>query len=131
MIHSIAGIDYGNGLTNIDLTTGVRYGVISKNNCNQDWLSVFDDHYADEGTPAAQGNGDEYWNAEPTHFTYERDGIKAQYSPDSSWVWVLASPVIVECKFCSPCVPGAGDLDNQVAGGVKTYGLPDDCLEKA
>ena len=118
---SNAGIDYGRGLTNIDIETGIRYGVIALNNCNQDWLNEFEPYYGEESIEL-----DDY--AEPISCSYDRDGIKAEYSPDGSWLFVFKSPVIVKCNFCSPCVPGAGDLDSLNPNGIEAYGLPDDCL---
>lgn len=57
------------------------------------------------------------------------DGVKYQ----TSWLggaqnlWVFESPFIVKTVECSPCVPGAGDLNNIVEdGGIETYGIPDD-----
>ncbi len=39
---------------------------------------------------------------------------------------ILESPVITRCAPCSPCVPGAGDLDS--VGDYECYGVPDDWL---
>jgi len=116
-----AGIDYGLGKTNIDLETGIRYGVIALNNCNPDWLNEFEPYYGEESIEL-----DDY--AEPISWSYDRDGIKAEYSADGSWLFVFKSPVVVRCNYCSPCVPGAGDLDNPNPEGIEAYGLPNDCL---
>jgi hypothetical protein len=43
-----AGIDYGMGRTNIDVKTGIRYGVISQHSVGRAW---YDDAEADYGTP--------------------------------------------------------------------------------
>lgn len=114
------GIDYGHGMTNIDLKTSTRYGVIAQSSCNQEWLSEFDAYYGEY-----EGELDDF--AEPISFTYNKDGIIAEYSP---WgpVMIFSSPVTVKCAYCSPCYPGAGDLDNLRENGVTTYGLPADCL---
>lgn len=39
-----AGIDYGLGQTNIDLATGIRYGVIHENSLNPDAVSDIRDN---------------------------------------------------------------------------------------
>ena len=38
-------------------------------------------------------------------------------------LFVLKSPYFTHAMFCSPCVPGAGDLNNPVKDGVRTYCL--------
>lgn len=117
---SNAGIDYGMGKTNIDLETGIRYGVIALNNCNPEWLDYFVPDYGEEPL--------DYDYAEPISWSYELDGIKAAYSANGSFLFVFKSPVVVRCNYCSPCVPGAGDLDNLNPDGIEAYGLPSDCL---
>jgi hypothetical protein len=42
---------------------------------------------------------------------------------------VVKSPFYTYAQFCSPCVPGAGNLDNPMAEGVKTYCLGHDWFE--
>lgn len=115
-IHPIAGIDYGNSLTNLDLNSGIRYGVIGLNSIAEA-LDYFEPVYDD--TP----NDAEYYESEPIYFEYAAEGYELRYSTNNQFVWVFKSPYVTECKFCSPCVPGAGDLDNPVIGGVQTYCL--------
>lgn len=44
-------------------------------------------------------------------------------------VFILESPVVVMANQCSPCIPGAGDLDHLTDGfGVACYGVPQDWL---
>lgn len=121
------GIDYGMGLTNIDLSTGIRYGVINLNSCNPDFLAEFEPYYGEDIIMGPDGY-EEIECEEPYSWHYDKDGIKAEYNADSCTMFVFLSPVIVAAKFCSPCYPGAGDLDSLCDGGVKTYGLPTDCL---
>ena len=42
------GIDYGLGKTNIDKTSGIRYGVISQHSVGQAWYDESEAYY---GTP--------------------------------------------------------------------------------
>jgi hypothetical protein len=42
---------------------------------------------------------------------------------------VTDSPFYTFAQFCSPCVPGAGNLDNAMDEGVKTYCLGHDWFE--
>lgn len=45
-------------------------------------------------------------------------------------LWVIESPYFTRASWCSPCVPGAGDLDNPKSltaeGGVRCHCLPAD-----
>lgn len=55
------GIDYGLGTTNIDLETGIRYGVISQNEVLQAWADDAEADYGDPtcghcGNPASDSN---------------------------------------------------------------------------
>lgn len=44
-------------------------------------------------------------------------------------LFVTRAPYYTLAPFCSPCVPGAGDLDSAHDGGVKTYCLGHDWFE--
>ena len=122
-IHPIAGIDYGNGVTNINDKTGIRYGVISVQSvlpeAMDDFIPVYDDNPNDQ----------ESYDDIPAYYEYLNDGYDLRFTPDSTFIWVSKSPYITECKFCSPCVPGAGDLDNPIIGGIKTYCLDSSWFE--
>jgi hypothetical protein len=43
---------------------------------------------------------------------------------------VLKSPYYTYANYCSPCVPGAGNLDDIVEGEVKTYCFGHDWFEE-
>ena len=44
-------------------------------------------------------------------------------------VMVIKSPFYTFAAFCSPCVPGAGNLDSPTDSGVKTYCFGHDWFE--
>ena len=73
-------------------------------------------------------SGDNWYDDEPIHEGTTFDGVK--YS--TSWlggalnVWVFESPVTGTFQECSPCVPGAGNLDCPDPDGVLTYDVPSD-----
>jgi hypothetical protein len=48
----------------------------------------------------------------------------------NSDVFVLKSPFYTFAQFCSPCVPGAGNLDSPCEDGPKTYCLGHDWFEE-
>ena len=66
---------------------------------------------------------------EPQGWSFEGDGYKLTDCLDSD-VFVLESPFYTFAQFCSPCVPGAGNLDNAMLGGVKTFCLGHDWFEE-
>jgi hypothetical protein len=44
-------------------------------------------------------------------------------------VFILRSPFYTFAQYCSPCVPGAGNLDNPCPDGPKTYCMGHDWFE--
>jgi len=68
------------------------------------------------------------FSEESLGFSYERDGYQLTNCLDSD-IFVLKSPFYTFAQYCSPCVPGAGNLDTPVENGVKTYCLGHDWFE--
>ena len=144
-------IDYGHGLTNINQETGIRYGCISQHSLDPDALneiwtegSVYLPYcpHCNEANDAGNeeechscGKEVEEWEyaEEMNYLRYEE---KTKYGKiviegclDSDLI-ITESPFYTLARLCSPCVPGAGDLDtpdNQF--GYKTYCLPADFFE--
>ncbi len=133
------GFDYGIGQSNIDHETGIRYGVISQHSVMPEAL---DDVEYDYGKPSCPkcgeeveptpkgaefiGQGDcEYYceqcsygfdeeeahPEQPLGWSYEKEGYVLVDCLDTD-VMVIKSPFYTHAQFCSPCVPGAGNLDN-------------------
>ena len=61
---------------------------------------------------------------EPSGWQSNDPDLELDYSSDMSVIWVLKSPVAVKSQYCSPCCPGAGNLDSPCDEGVLTYALP-------
>jgi len=104
-------IDYGCGKINIDLETGIRFGVISQRSILQAWADSSEGDY-----PCGDCDCDtaDEWNdcdAEPNGYSFEGDGYKMTSCLDND-VMVIESPFYTHAPFCSPCVPGAGNLDD-------------------
>lgn len=97
-------IDYGNGRTNIDLKTGIRFGVISQHSILQAWADSSEGYYGDPQDPDCDG-------VEALSYSFKGDGYSMVNCLDSD-VMVLKSPFFTYAPFCSPCVPGAGNLDS-------------------
>ena len=160
-----AGIDYGRGQTNIDTTTGIRYGVICQHSVMPEALDdVFtqgDDlsfaawkkdltakiraaiaDAADDCTCRNEDIADEFagdiadriveesdYDSSESIYRYERDGYVIENSPSLMCLMILKSPYKTRAAFCSPCVPGAGDLDSPRDDGAETYCLGADWFE--
>lgn len=142
------GIDYGFGRTNIDPKTGIRYGVISQHTIGSESLGDIETIYADdEGQTECSFCGYESvegWSMCPECETetesdphVEPIGLKYGGQDEEYWIidcldsdlMVLKSPYYTFAQFCSPCVPGAGNLDNPMDDGVKCYALGHDWFE--
>jgi len=71
---------------------------------------------------------EDVFSDEPQGFSYDSDGYKLCDCLDSN-IFVLKSPYYTMAQFCSPCVPGAGNLDTPCVEGPKTYCLGHDWFE--
>ena len=110
-------IDYGK--INIDLEFGIRFGVISQNSILQAWADSSEGTYPCETCDCERDNGE--WNdcqAEAIGYNFEGDGYQMTSCLDSD-VMVLKSPFFTYAPFCSPCVPGAGNLDDAARTELK------------
>lgn len=146
-----AGIDYGMGRSNINHETGIRYGVISQNSVLQAWADSAEPDYGKPTCPKCgnevsedpqigkssdyycesceyEFDSDEAYGDEPIGWNYNDEGYELTDCLDSD-IFVLNSPFYTLAPFCSPCVPGAGNLDDAQEDGVKTYCLGHDWFE--
>lgn len=147
-----AGIDYSLGRSNIDSKTGIHYGVISQHSIMPEAAEDFEYDY---GNPTCPKCGHEikssdnykradkdfycpkcrvsYWSdsvysEQPLGWSYDRNGYGLRDCLDND-IFVLVSPYYTFAQFCSPCVPGAGNLDNPCESGPKTFCLGHDWFE--
>jgi hypothetical protein len=118
---SPAGIDYGQGQTNIDNENGIRFGVISFHAILQAWADDAEAVYTLDHDPTNcdQIEDDNY--DDPFYWQYNKEGYKAFQDTDDTDIFITKSPFYTLCAFCSPCAPGAGDLSHPIPDGVKTY----------
>lgn len=143
------GVDYGHGLVNIDIANGIRYGVIALTGymseeleydfpfrcpyCGSDSLVQSrsrDWDYFCQSCRTPHESMDCYGDEE-VGFHYDKEGYVLVDCLDTN-VMVIRSPYFTFAPYCSPCVPGAGDLDNSVYNpndGVKTYCLGPEWFE--
>ena len=136
-----AGIDYGHGRTNLDIRTGIRYGCIGTSTIAQAWSDCAEPEYGDPTCPRCGGSVDKLHGPtneyECTHCAITLDDSDAYPDQAIGWyvndreyeahdcldadVMVTRSPYYTHAAFCSPWVPGAGDLNAPMADGVRTY----------
>lgn len=154
------GIDYGMGRMNIDLSTGIRYGVISRNAvpswddaselisetphcpyCGNELVDYdgdeheeFDsegwDDYACNGCRIVFGSDNDGIWPEFPTYGIDQDGILAHCDSDGD-IWIEKSPWVTIAAFCSPCAPGACHLAHPTPMGELAYCLPVDMFNDA
>lgn len=141
------GIDYGLGHTNIDYKTGIRYGVISQHSIMPEALDDFEADYGDPSCPECGGpveDGsvkdyscgqcledyyvDQVYGDEPLAWRLAEEGYNASINANG-YIVVVASPFYTHAQFCSPCYPGAGNLDVYCVDGPRTFCLGADFFE--
>lgn len=119
---------------NRNLKTSIRYGIISANDIDSDFLAEFEPVYADIYCSncgavlsdiycsECETKNPDYEYPEASYYKYDRNGIQAEFNPDSNIVTVFKSRSIFKRALCSPCYPNAGDLSTP--GNYRTYGIP-------
>jgi hypothetical protein len=98
------GIDYGMGQTNIDTSTGIRYGVISQHEVLQAWADSSEPIYPEDLEHEDDCDYNEM--AEAIGYEYTGDGYEASCGEDGD-IFITKSPFYTYAQFCSPCAPGA------------------------
>lgn len=129
-------IDYGtlNGKTlcNNDEERLVRYGVVSINSLHYDIWGDLESDFGDPSCPKCGTNdlvesedgeyfcdncdytlrdGEEYPD-EANGFYYIGDDCKMSSAFDNTCLFVTKSTHVMKVRLCSPCAPGAGDIDS-------------------
>jgi hypothetical protein len=153
------GIDYGLGMSNIDKDTGIRFGVISQHSlmseaaneitasgavyrphcpyCGDSLFEYKIDIEDDMTCPACNKTieySDDCYGDEPSFIEYREqtpDGEIVIIDCLDSDLMITKSPYYTLAPYCSPCCPGAGNLDDSDGtSGVPTYCLPLDWFDK-
>ena len=127
---SSLGIDYGLGTTNIDLKTGIRYGVIHQDEVLQAWADSSEPVYHTCEDKECNDDEDcEY--CDPLYFTFEKEGYLTEQTQDDPDIFITKSPFYTYCAYCSPCAPGAGYLmdPKDKKTGIRSYCFGHDWFE--
>ena len=140
----MTGIDYGLGQTNIDTTTGIRYGIIPLADVNMDCVDDFEGHYrigcrncgaefddnvdldeleACPGCGHTERDPSDWYSEDPISRTYNGDGYALEINGQND-IWIFKSPYTTRAGFCSPCAPGAVYLTSD--GETQAYALGPD-----
>lgn len=71
----------------------------------------------------------EQYSDEASGYILTDSEIKGETFQDNTELFVFKSPYYTHAQFCSPCVPGAGNLSTYCSSGPKTYCLPKDYFQ--
>ena len=144
------GIDYGFGQSNVDVKTGIRYGIIAQNSVSGDALNDMENEYpftcpqcGNETLVPSKSQMFDYfcqscrtWHMSEDCYGEESIGMKFE---DEEYIvtdcldsdlMVIKSPYYTLAQYCSPCVPGAGSLDTPIEDGIKAYCLGADWFDE-
>jgi len=124
-------IDYGMGKTNIDLKTGIRYGVISIHEVVQSWsdsnepyypsvcpycgndipedLDLYQDPPVKCESCGKELHENDFDMCEAAYYFVDDEEYLA-VDDDYGDIMIMRSPYYTRCPYCSPCAPGAGHL---------------------
>jgi len=140
------GIDYGLGQSNIDLETGIRYGVIPVSHVPGFWDCAepvyfyscpecgheFGYDYPDvEKCPDCghEITENDFDFLEPVHWEHIDNDYTLVTDSDCVDIFILNSPYYTYAQFCSPCAPGACYLPSPLS--EKTITNKCYCLDKS
>jgi hypothetical protein len=138
------GIDYSLGRANVDTATGIHYGVITIDALHEDIWDELESVYSDPacancgeqltlpevdaidaGEPcphcAAQVCRDACFADEAIGFTLTSSDYQAESAFDGTELFITRSPYYTRAQYCSPCAPGAGNLNSPCTEGPKTF----------
>lgn len=107
------GIDYGHGLTNIDPETQIRYGVISTLSVLDAWCDSSEPYYPCDDCEVSEEERESYGcdGCEPLSCYIDDDEYIAESCFDDTEIMIMKSPYFTSGAFCSPCAPGAVNLN--------------------
>lgn len=71
----------------------------------------------------------EAFGDEAQSWSYVDDDYELGSAFDNTEIFVTKSPFYTFAAYCSPCAPGAGNLDSPIVDGAKTYCLGHDWFD--
>lgn len=121
------GFDYGNGLTNCDHTTGIRYGVLPANEVTQEWSDSAEANYGDATCPKC-GNEVEHYRGQDEDDTGDDDNKNLTWKHAENECADYACP---HCRYVFGSESAFGDeptehvLDDGEYKASQSYDSPD------
>ena len=79
------------------------------------------EHYLDSG---------DVFPEEANGWYVKEENLEAFSAFDNTEIFVTKSPYYTTCDFCSPCAPGAGNLNSPNPDGIKAYCFGPDWFEE-
>jgi hypothetical protein len=143
------GIDYGMKQSNIDVSSGIRYGVISQNECLDFWAETSEAYYGSPHCPYCGGElkkdkeyqrcphcrkslvDESLYGDDPISYYIDDETYTAE-SDDYGDIFICKSPYITYAQYCSPCAPGACYLMNELSEKClnnRAYCFGHDCFD--
>lgn len=144
---------------NVNSETGISYGVISGNAAHwlyeeittngtdttfeaykrqlvKEMAALLEEHGQHNAEDTATGIVDSYewddYQCDESDYEYTDSSgneFLLSYLGGTPLIWCIKTSVIVHARPCSPCVPGAGDLDSPDENGIQCYGIPSEYLD--
>jgi hypothetical protein len=147
------GSNWGNCINNIDMQTGIHYGVIHQNEVCQAWSDSSEPYYFPAcpycGNEIEQSIIDECQNEETKtcphcekqleDTDFQEQEASSYYIDDNEYsaecsdgidIFISKSPYYTMCQYCSPCAPNAGYIMNECDSGIKSYCFGHDWFEE-
>lgn len=78
----------------------------------------------------------DYSESDEQNYVYEFDDQNGKIKLELTWlggsptIYIVESPYTANCKWCSPCCPNAGDLNNPEPNGITAYCLSQEDMPK-
>ena len=124
-------------IANYDDVAQIHYGAISINSVSPDALDWGGNGWTDETCKfqaMEQGENEDEFNDDymphgDTDLSFD-DGEYQFITVLDNCLLILKSPYYTYARYCSPCLPNAGDLDSTSGHGIKTYCLGEDFFDE-
>lgn len=112
-------IDYGHGITNIDPEIKIRYGIIALHSVMQAWCDSSEPYYSCEDCELEQGSDECFdTDCDLSSWYFNDEGYEAETCFDGTEIMIMKSPYFTWGTFCSPCAPGAINIDVPGSDGI-------------
>ena len=127
------GIDHGLGLVNVDIETGIRYGIFPERILHHWVIEELQPLYAPcECEESPDCDCAEYADPDVWALDVGDDGRAVSWRDDEGDYWFTRGPYVYRADYASPCAPGAGYISRLLRadqGDCYAYGPEPELLE--